>query len=179
MHRLGSKASPLALAALERKHPEVALLRPLAERVDGIELFSPVLEDPALPTLDAARMDPVAAFRIERASDWPRLQDEMHAWAENLEDPLIPHDGLPFATIPGSSDLLVLFDERVYYVSPLCAGAHNEVVADTLEEFFAIVIDDLARFLMETASVVRYYDENGDQSYPVAFTSSSGDAPSS
>ncbi len=178
MHRLGTKASPLALAALERSHPEVAQLRPLALQVDGFELFSPLLEDRALPSLDSARMDPVAGLRIERASDWPRLREEMQAWATHLEDPLIPHDGLPFATIPASSDLLVMFEGRVYYVSPLGGGPHNEVVADSLEAFFGIVVYDLARFLMETASVVRYYDDSGDQYYPVAFRPSSDDAPS-
>lgn len=106
-----------------------------------------------------------------------RLRDEMQAWAKDLEDPVIPHDGLPFATIPASSDLLVLFEGLVYYVSPLCSGPHNEVVAEDLEEFFGIVVGDLARFVMETASVVRYRDEQGEQWYPVAFRRSGSPLP--
>lgn len=169
MHRLASGASPLALTRLESRYPDAASLRPLAERTDGIELFAPRSEDATLLDLDTARMDPCAALRIERSSDWPRLRDEMRAWAEDLEDPLIPFDGLPFATIPASSDLLVMFEGRVYYVSPLCAGPHNQVVAESIDELYAIVVNDLAPFLMETASVVRYYGEDGEQCYPVRF----------
>lgn len=169
MHRIESGASPLALTQLESRYPDAASLRALAEQVDGIELFAPPSEDSTLPDLDAARMDPCGALRIERSSDWPRLRDEMRAWAADLEDPLLPIDGLPFATIPASSDLLVMSEGRVYYVSPLCAGPHNQVIAESLEALYGIVVHDLARFLMESASVVRYYGEDGEQRFPVAF----------
>ncbi len=169
MHRIESGASPLALTQLESRYPDAASLRALAEQVDGIELFAPPSEDSTLPDLDAARMDPCGALRIERSSDWPRLRDEMRAWAADLEDPLLPIDGLPFATIPASSDLLVMSEGRVYYVSPLCAGPHNQVIAESLDALYGIVVHDLARFLMESASVVRYYGEDGEQRFPVAF----------
>lgn len=164
-HRFAPPGEPAALDALEKRFPDVAFLRPLAERADGVALGEVPTRN-GFCSLDAARQDPTCALRIERSSDWPRLRNEMREWAAMLEDPLVPLDGIPFATVPATSDLLVCHHGRIYYVSPLYNRGHNQIIAQNLEELCGLLVHDLASFVMGTAAVATYHDEDRNQWFP-------------
>jgi hypothetical protein len=168
-------ASAAELDALEKRFPDAAYLRPLTTQADGILMFHQSSCPPeAFPTraaIDASQgaVCVPAAMRFEKACDWPALHDEVLQMSARLDSPFLGLGGVPFATIEGSSDVLVCKEGVFYYFSPLGNGYHNQVVARTLEGLLGLLTTDLAAFLRDTAGVTTYWDADGEQYVPETY----------
>lgn len=173
-HRIESGASPAELARLERQLPEVAHLRPLFSRANGLVLFHQGAL-PVFPTRAAIResrgaLDVAGALRFEKASEWRQLRRDMLASPDLLHGAFFLEQGIPFASILGSADQLVSANGKIYYFSPGANRYHNQLIAGSLAELLGILTTDLATFLLETASVTTYYDGRGAQYSPRSFS---------
>jgi hypothetical protein len=174
-HRIEPGCTARELDAVASKFPDAHHLRALYERADGMLLYCDVRDRAhAFPSLAATRRGEVEGdsfIRFERANDWHRLRAEMLANMEMMESGFVAKDGLPFARISGSSDLLVCAAGAVYYFSSAYNPFHAQVIAQSVEELLARIARDPAAFVMDTAAVARFGGTNGLQYFPRRYLS--------
>jgi hypothetical protein len=156
--------------AMERDVPEAKALRGLYTRANGLLLYCQV-PPKTYPTRQALRrgegeVEDPSFLRFEKAEAWRALRKEMLAYAADLEEPFVAADGVPFAQLTASADLLVCWHGAVYYFSPLANRFHNQRLARSVGGFLARVAHDPAAFLLDTASVARFHGPRGKQYVP-------------
>jgi hypothetical protein len=172
-HVVEPGCTPKAWSAIERKLPQARPLRALYERANGVLLYCQ--DRPrAFPTWNAicrGQADDPSFLRFEKTEAWSVVREQMLEMMADMEQPFVAADGVPFARLTSSSDLLVCWQGAVYYFSPMYNRFHNQRIARSVDALLALVVRDPPAFLMDTASVARCHDEKGEQYYPVRYLS--------
>ncbi|MFK8003958.1 MAG: hypothetical protein AB8H86_30620 [Polyangiales bacterium] len=175
VHMRQPGCSEAELDAAEQRLPEFRHLRPLYEASNGVLLYCQAGTTPAtFPTLAEMHRgeahDP-SLMRLLPIDECLHAQQDMREQVRDFELPFGAADGLPFAQLTASSDLLVCHEGAIYYFSPMYNRYHDQRIGDDLDEAFTRIFSAPARFLMDTASVATFYDEQGVQYYPKRYAS--------
>lgn len=175
VHMRQPGCSEAELDAAEKTLPELRHLRPLYEATNGVLLYCQAGTTPAtFPTLaemHRGEADDPSLMRLLPIDECLHAQQDMREQVRDFELPFGAVDGLPFAQLTASSDLLVCHEGAIYYFSPMYNRYHDQRIGDDLDEAFTRIFSAPARFLMDTASVATFYDEQGVQHYPKRYAS--------
>ena len=174
-HLIQPAPSSAALDAAERTLPELQHLRPLFESANGALLYCQVgctpEKFPSLAAMRRGEADDPSMMRLLPMEECLPAQAEMREQIRDFDIPFIAADGMPFAQLTASSDVLVCHEGAIYYFSPMYNRYHNQRIGKDLDEAFTRIFSDPARFLMDTAAVATFYDEQGLQYYPQRYQS--------
>ncbi len=172
-HLVEPGCSSRAFDEVERALPEARALRGLYTRANGLLLYCQ--EQPrTFPTFEAMRSgdaDDPSFLRFEKLEAWPLLREELLEYAAHLGRPFVAERGVPFARLTASSDLLVCWRGAVYYFSPGANRYHDQRIARSVGGLLGRIVRDPAAFLMDTASVARFYGPRAKQYVPRRYVS--------